>query len=93
MLKIEPSKEKLLNWSFLPPKEPLLAVGSNLVKSEADLEIVGKTFNWVAVTLVCAPVLSLLKILFFAEEITISSKDSPSSTNFASMFVVLPKVK
>lgn len=52
LLNIAPSKEKLLNWSFLPPKEPLLAVGSNLVKSAADLVIEGKVVNSLRPTLV-----------------------------------------
>ena len=46
LLKIAPSKEKLLNWSLRPPKEPLLAVGSKRVKSDADLEIVGSVVQF-----------------------------------------------
>ena len=61
MLKIAPSKEKLLNWSLRPPKEPLLAVGSKRVKSAADLEIVGSVVNSLRPTLVSAPVRSLPK--------------------------------
>ena len=93
MLNIEPSNVKLLNWSFLPPKDPPEAEGSKRVKSDADLDIVGNTFKSLVLILVCAPVLSLLKTAFLPELITTSSKVLLSSDKTTSIFEVLPKVK
>ena len=82
-----PSNEKLLNWSFLPPKEFPLAVGSNLVKSDADLDIVGKRVSSLLPTLVSAPVLSLLNVPVPPVPcITTASSCSLSSAIVTSMF-------
>jgi len=81
LLKIEPSKVKLLYWSFLPPNEPPEAEGSKRVKSEADLEIEGNFVNSLLPTLVSAPVLLLLKVEFTPPVITISSNCSLSPIN------------
>ena len=94
LLKIAPSKEKLLNWSLRPPKEPLLAVGSKRVKSAADLEIVGSVVNSLRPTLVSAPVRSLPKTpLVLLTVSTTSSSCAESGVRLNAKFSVFPKVK
>ena len=63
LLKIDPSSEKLLNWSFLPPNEPPLAEGSKRVKSLVDLEIVGSVVSSFLPKLFSAPVRSFTNVL------------------------------
>lgn len=93
LLNTAPSNEKLLNWSFLPPKELPLAVGSNRVKSCADREIVGSFVSCLLVTLVTAPVLSPLKVPAPSETTITSPSASASSVNVVSKVKVLPNDK
>ena len=84
----------MLNWSFLPPKEPLLAVGSNLVKSAADLVIEGRVVNSLRPTLVSAPVLSLLKTLLEVFPwITTASSCSESGTKLSETLSAWPRLR